>query len=122
MSDVPLSEEAMLASLRGLSLPAEAAGGMLADVAVAVGTAALLACLVVAAVRLVSVRRSPVRDDMRAKMIALTNLPEDAQRVALLHLLKSAAPARFDALRGDLYRPDGRLDLATLQAEVARHV
>lgn len=122
MSDGPLSEEAMLTSLRGLSLPAEAAGGLLADVAVAVGTAALLACLVVAVVRLVSVRRGPVRNDIHARMIALTELPEDAQRVALLHLLKSAAPARFDALRGDLYRPEGRIDLATLQSEVARHV
>ncbi|MGB3243917.1 MAG: hypothetical protein WBB25_05255 [Sulfitobacter sp.] len=125
MSDTALSEEAMLASLRGLSLPPEAAGGMLSDIAVVVGLAACLALLAVALVRLLSVRRVPAENSLKARMMALTSsasLTEDQRRVALLHLLKSAAPERFAEMRGELYRPGGHVDLTALQAEVARHV
>lgn len=121
MSDTALSEEAMLASLRGLRLPSEAVGGLVADVAVAVGLAALVALFAVALVRVASVRRLPA-DDLGKQIEALEGMPEARERVALLHLLKGVAPERFEALQGALYQPDGVVDLAQLRAEVARHV
>lgn len=119
MTDRALSEEAMLASLRDIHLPVEAAGGLAADVAVVLGLASLAALLLVSLVRLLSlkVRVSPVRsplDDLQA-------LPEAERRVALLHLLRQAAPARYAAIRGAIYEPGGGVDLATLEAEVRAH-
>lgn len=121
MTDTALSEEAMLASLRGLSLPAEAAGGTVADIAVAIGLAALMALVVVGFLRLITVKREDVKD-AQTHLSALSDLPEDSQRIALLHMLKTAAPDRFAKMAADMYRPQHKVDLETLRAEVARHV
>lgn len=123
MSDQPLSEEAMLQSLRDMRLPAEAAGGVLAEVAVVVGVAALAALCLVGLLRLVSERRARPRPaPAEAPLAAILELPEGERRVALLHYLRDHAPQRFAALRGELYRPDGALDLAALEAEAGRSV
>ncbi|MGB3246598.1 MAG: hypothetical protein WBB25_18845 [Sulfitobacter sp.] len=121
MSDTALSEEAMLASLRGLRLPAEAAGGWASDMAVAVGVAALMALVVVGIARLWSVKRGPAQERLADRLDRLAGLPEEQQRVALLHLLKAAAPERFEAVRDALYRPQGAVDLDHLRAEITRY-
>ncbi len=121
MTERALSEEAMLAGLRDIHLPAEAAGGPLADIAAAVALAGVAALLLSGVLRLLSHRR--VREpppDLRTELAELGSLPEEARRVALLHLLKSRAPDRFAALRGQLYRPESRLTVAALEGEVRK--
>lgn len=120
MSEVPMSREAMLAGLQDIRLPPEAAGGAAAELAVAVGMAALAGFVVVAAMRALSRPRRPVRPPtLAARIAALEALSDDARRVALLHLLKEVAPDRHLALGGKLYRPQG-LSLTQIEAEVAR--
>jgi len=120
MSDGAMSEAAMLTSLRDIHLPVEAAGGSVADMAAVVAMAGLAALLIAALLRAVSLRR-PKRagTDMEARLSALEGLPDDARRVALLHLLKEVRPARYAELRAGLYRAAGGVETATLEAEVA---
>ena len=119
MSDTALSEEALQASLRDIRLPPDNAGGWLADVLLVAGLAGLLALAVVAVLRLVTARRRPARlPSLADDLAALAKLPESEQRIALLHLLRTHAPERFEALRPELYRPGPAADLARLQAEV----
>lgn len=122
MSETGISRETMLASLRDIRLPAEAAGGAMADIAVAIGAGALAALLVVTVLRALSRDRSASPPPRLAdRLAALDGLGEEARRVALLHILKERAPERLAALRGDLYRPGG-LPTAAIEAEVARLV
>ncbi|WP_299961205.1 hypothetical protein [uncultured Roseobacter sp.] len=116
MTDRALSEEAMLASLHDIHLPAEAAGGFAADIAVVIGLASFAALLLVGVFRLVSLkaRVAPVE----SPLAGLQDLPEADRRVALLHVLREAAPERYAAIRGAIYEPGGGVDLATLEAEV----
>ena len=121
MSDRALSEAAMLTSLRDIRLPVEAAGGMVADVAAALGLAGLAALIVAGLLRLLAQRRPrTTQTSLQDRLAALEALPEDARRVALLHLLRAQDPARYAAIKGTLYQPGGGADLATLEAEVAR--
>ena len=60
MSDGALSETALLASLRDIRLPSDAAGGILAEITVAVGAAGLCAIGLVLLLRLISRRQVPV--------------------------------------------------------------
>lgn len=119
MTDGALSESAMLTSLRDIHLPAEAAGGLAADLAVTVGVAGCAALLIAAAFRMVSLKQrhtgSETAQDRRARLAAL---PEAERRVALLHLLRAQDPQRYAAIRGALYQPGGGIDIATLEAEV----
>lgn len=123
MSDRALSEEAMLASLRDIHLPALAPGGSLAELSVAVGLAALAALVLAAGLRALTVRRPrPASSSLQDRIVALQTLPEDARRIALMHLIREHAPERYAELRGTLYAPDGGLPLARLESEVARLV
>lgn len=116
-----MSREAMLASLGDIRLPVEAAGGMLADFAAAVGLAALAAMIVVALLRGAGSKRAVNRDPTPAERhAALRTLPDEERRVALLHLLKEIAPERHAALGDRLYRPGG-VPLEAIEAEVARY-
>ncbi|MFK7880714.1 hypothetical protein [Roseobacter sp.] len=123
MTDRAMSEEAMLTSLRDIHLPAEAAGGFIADVAVAVGMASLLALALAGILRALSLqRKSAAKVTLSDRIAALAQLPEREKRVALLHLLRARAPERYSALRGPIYQPGGGIDVATLEAEVNRLV
>ncbi|MEX0367235.1 MAG: hypothetical protein AB3N22_14260 [Ruegeria sp.] len=122
MTDTPLSEATMLASLRDIQLPAEAAGGLGAELAVAMGGAGLCALGVVALLRLLSRRRVLQTKTLGDALAALSDASDPERRVALLHLLRAHAPARYAALKADLYRPEGGPDIAALEAEVARLV
>jgi hypothetical protein len=120
MSGRALSEEAMLASLQGLDLPAEAADAMAADLAVAVGLGALAALAVAVLLRLVSQRGRPVpAPSLRQLVDAARALPEAERRLRLLHLLRARAPDRYRALAHDLYRPDSDLTAERLERELA---
>lgn len=116
------SKETMLASLRDIRLPSEAAGGVLADWLVSIGLAALAALLCVLILRAVLAPTQRAKTVSLAEQLAdIETLPEGAQRVALLRLLKGEAPDRYQLVSKDLYAP-GQLDLAQLRAEVARLV
>ncbi|WP_187429501.1 hypothetical protein ROLI_042100 [Roseobacter fucihabitans] len=123
MSDRAMSEEAMLASLRDMRLPSEAAGGMIADLAVTFGVAGLLAVLIAAGLRLLSQRRvsAPVAS-LKTRIAECAELPAPERRVALLYLLRAQDPIRYAELRGEIYHPGGGVDLATLEGEVKRFV
>jgi hypothetical protein len=122
MSDQAMSEAAMLISLRDITLPVDAAGGAVADIAVTVGLAGVLALIIAAVLRLFSMRRPAAGSILRAQILAINDMPEDTRRVAVLHLLREAQPERYAAIRGALYQPGGGVDIATLEAEVARLV
>ena len=116
------SRETMLAALRDIRLPGDAAGGWLAEMLVSIGLAALAALICLALLRLVFRHKTTPKALTLAETIQqVETLPEQAQRVALLHLLKQHAPERFAALSQRLYAPHA-LDLATLKAELAAHV
>ena len=120
MSGRALSEEAMLASLQGLDLPAEAAGALAGDLTVAVGLGALAALAVALLLRLVSLRGRPARaPTLRQLVDAARALPEAERRLQLLHLLRARAPERYRALAHDLYRPDSDLTAERLERELA---
>lgn len=121
MTDRALSETAMLAGLRDIRLPVEAAGGSLAELAAAIALAAGAALIVLQLLRLFSQRRraAPMWPDRQAM---LSGLADDARRMALLHLLKDRAPDRFAELKNRLYAPENPLELEELETEVARLV
>ncbi|MGC3940651.1 hypothetical protein ACOTTU_22860 [Roseobacter sp. EG26] len=121
MTDRALSEAAMLSSLRDIRLPADAAGGIVAELALIVGLSALAALLVAGMLRLVSLReRAPVPQTLTDRLAELRGLREGDRRVALLHLLRSHAPDRYAEVASNLYAPGNELENDALEAEVAR--
>lgn len=111
--DRALSEEAMLAALHGLRLPAEAAGGAVAEALAGLGLGLVLAALACRLLRAGLAPRRPAPD-----------LPEgldgEARRLALLARLKAEAPARYAALAPDPYRPGGLPREAAIRAALER--
>lgn len=123
MNETGLSETAMLASLRDIRLPAEAPGGPVADIAVAVGLAVMAALVVVVLLRLLSTGRdAAAAEHPHSGMTAGSDWTDARRRVALLHLLRVRDPERYSAIAGDLYRRDGGPELKVLEAEVERCV
>lgn len=116
-----MSEAALRASLIDIRLPSDAAGGVWAELIVAIGAASLLAVGIAALVRLLGQKRAvshaPTMSDRLAEIAAL---PPTDRRVALLHLLREVAPERYAELAPALYRPESAPDLDHLTAEVAR--
>lgn len=109
--DRALTEAALLSALPDPRLPAEAAGGLAADLLLGLAIGLLAAALIGAAVRVA--RRPAVRPR-----------PEPAgaedRRLLLLHRLKRAHPERYAALTSGLYRPGGMPDEATLRRSLSR--
>ena len=119
MTDRALSEAAMRAGLQDISLPAQAAGGVLADLALTVGLAGLAALALGVVLRAFS-RRKPRYESTSDALSALRDLAEPERRIAMLHVLRARAPERYAQLTRDLYRADTSLSLAALEAEVKR--
>ena len=123
MSETALSEATMLASLRDIRLPAEAAGGMWTEYAAVAGVAALAAVFTVAVLRLLSKRSISARPIVtREESLDRKDWSEGRRRVALLHRLRELDAERYAELKGGLYRPCGDPDLALLEEEVSRRV
>lgn len=119
MLDDPAREQVLLSGLRDIRLPPDAPGGVIAEIAAVVALAAFAALLTVALVRLIARRVGLGRQAPGANPLdMLAGLDADDRRVALLHLLRARDPDRYACLRRDLYRRDGALDLAALEAEV----
>ena len=123
MSEKALSEATMLASLRDIHLPAEAAGGTLAEYAVVFGIAALASAGCVAVLRFLSVKIAANKpSESPDKFSERQDWSVDRRRVALLHRLRDQNPKRYAELRGGLYQPGGDPDLKTLLEEVSGRV
>ncbi len=113
----------MLDSLLDIHLPEVAAGGALAEAAAVVAVAACAALVIAGVLRLLSVRqRREVPPSLAEEVAALSANAIPDRRSALLHILRTHAPERYATLRGRLYRPDAGLEMAALEAEVARLV
>lgn len=122
MSGRALSETALQAGLRDIRLPADAAGGMGAELAAAIALATVAALLVGAIARQFLGRKPrPTTPSLSRQLAELDTLPDPERRIALLHLLKSYDPSQFAALRDSLYRPGAGVDAAALYAALARH-
>jgi hypothetical protein len=123
MTDRAISEAAMLSGLRDITLPAEGAGGALAEVCIAMGLAGAAAWGVVAILRLFSQRvHAQTAATLGDQLANLDLLPEPERRIRLLHLLRAHAPLRYAQIAGNLYAPQGAVPTATLEAEMARLV
>ena len=123
MSEKALSEATMLASLQDIHLPAEAAGGTLAEYAAVFGIAALASTGCVAVLRFLSVRTAANKPSESPDISAeRPDWSADRRRVALLHRLRDQDPKRYAELRGGLYQPGAGPDLETLQDEVSGRV
>jgi len=123
MSEGAMSREALLAGLQDITLPIDAPGGLVAEIAATVGLAGLASLILGGVVWLLSQRRMPVRAaTLKDKLDAIEMLPEDSRRLALLHLLRDHAPERYDAVSDGLYRPGGGPDLAALEQEAGQLV
>ncbi|WP_300035505.1 hypothetical protein [uncultured Roseobacter sp.] len=123
MAERALSEEAMLASLHDISLPAQAAGGLASDLAMTVGLAGVAALIVAGGLRALGRRaRRSGPPDLKDRLGQLRDLPESQRRPAFLHLLRHHAPERYAQLARDLYHPRSALTSEALQAELERLV
>ncbi len=108
MADGAISRETMLAGLNDIRLPAEAPGGLVAELLAGAGIGLLLAALAALLLARLTTRIAPRRPpNLQDRIAALASLPGDERALALLRLLRQSAPARAEALTGDLYRPGG---------------
>lgn len=120
MADRALSEEAMLAGLHDIRLPSHSAGGVLADLLAAVALGLFLAVVVALVLRFLLRSRPPTKPvSMKDRLMRIGALPEDAQRLALLHLLKQDHPQVYERIAARLYEPGGMPDLRDLEGEVS---
>ena len=117
MADRALSEEAMIAGLRDIRLPSDAAGGLLAEMLAALALGLILAVGLGLVLRLVSQARPRGTPPQPVDTLA-----EDAQALALLRRLKEVAPERYRVLAAQIYQPGGMPDLEQLRREVREHV
>lgn len=119
-----ISEATLLAGLYDIRMPAAAAGGLTANIAVAVGLG--LICAVAVSTVLVIFRRPNDRPappvDFADRIDRLRLLPDHERQVALLHLMRSAAPEAMPADPEALYRPGGLPAVTALEAELLRRV
>lgn len=106
----------MLASLHDIRLPTEAAGGLLAEVAIAIALGLLSAVALGFVMPVFARRRRPeVEPSLNERVAALRHLPDEARAVALLHLMRSAAPETLPEDRTTLYAVDGFPTAAELE-------
>lgn len=119
MSDGAALDATLLASLRDIRLPPTAEGGLVADLLVSAGLAALIA---LAILWLFSVRRPVIAaETLTQSMEKIDRLPAEQRRIALLRLLQTKAPDRYAAISRHLYKPDA-INVSALEVEVRRLV
>ena len=116
MADPLISHETILASLHDIRLPTEAAGGLLAEVAVAIGLGFLCAGVLGFVIPVFAGRRRPeVGRTLVERVADLRHLPDEARAMALLHLMRSATPETMPKDRTTLYAADGFPTAAELE-------
>ena len=118
MADQGISAETMLMGLQDIRLPAEAPGGLAAELLAVVGLGLALALAVSVLLKLFMRPRSkPAADPPMADCIAqLAALPDEERALALLALIQAKAPDALPDLRKALYTRQGFPEVATLEA------
>ena len=116
MADGALTREGVLAGLQDIRLPAEAAGGALAEALAAFGLGLLLASGIAMLTGLVTARR---RTAPRPRASAPPR-SEEALQLALLAELKTTHPDCYARLADRLYRPGGMPSVADLTRDLGR--
>ena len=104
-----LTEEAVQTGLIELRLPAEAAGGVFAELSAAAGLGLALGLCLALLLRPVLRRRvrSPEAPSFAARLATAEALPEAERELALLRLWREADPEGYAAKRSTLYAPGG---------------
>lgn len=116
MADPLISHETMLASLHDIRLPTEAAGGLLAEIAVAIALGLLCAAALGFVMPAFAQRRRPeVEPSLDERVADLRHLPDEARAMALLHLMRDAAPETLPKDCTTLYAVDGFPTAAELE-------
>ncbi|QHQ36514.1 hypothetical protein [Algicella marina] len=119
MSERGLTRDDMIAAMQDIRLPAEAPGGLIADLAVAIGLGLLVALLFSAVLPLVTRRQQPPRPPTAEESMGrLDGLPEDMRVIGLLHILRSHDPARAREFTEELYRKGPLPDAERLVASI----
>ena len=122
MTERMIGEEAMLASLRDIHLPADASGGMVAEILAAMALGLFLALVLGGLAKLVSRHRLQQKPmPLTARLDALETQPEVEQRRAVLELFKQHAPDRLASLAPSLFDKATAPSTASLIAELRNH-
>ncbi|MCY0096495.1 hypothetical protein [Hoeflea ulvae] len=118
MADDAVSAETMLVGLQDIRLPAEAPGGLAAELIAVIGLGLVLALAVSVLLKLVT--RPPPKPAaelaLADRIAALAALPEEDRALALLSLIRATAPDALPGLRASLYRRGGFPEAARLEA------
>ncbi|MEP2028254.1 MAG: hypothetical protein ABJI96_06055 [Paracoccaceae bacterium] len=103
----PNIPDEMLAGLRDIRLPDVAPGGLIAEIAVAVGFGLLVACAISFLLPLISRKTRETANSLRDQLSHISTFPEPQRNVALLHLIRRMSPEAAASLKDRLYRRDG---------------
>lgn len=97
--------ETLLAGLQDIRLPADAPGGLFAEMMVVIGMALGLALLVSLALRVVLRRpeRTAAPLSLSAQVAALRDRPADDRVIGLLALIRTHVPGALPGLRPRIY-------------------
>lgn len=121
MADRKLTADDLLAGLADIRLPAEAAGGLAAELFAALGLGLLLALAISAVLPLITKRKTvSSRRSVRERIKAARALPDSERTIALLHLLKEKRPEIAERMNKTIYAPGGLPEPSVLEAELGK--
>lgn len=115
MAEVGINAETVLAGLQDIRLPANAPGGLLAEILVVVGFGLALALLAEALLTVVFPARQQT-PPMAVRLAALAHLSDDDRALALLHLIRAEKPDAMPQFRPALYQRGAGPGIAMLEA------
>ncbi|MBY6047200.1 hypothetical protein [Vannielia litorea] len=104
-----LTEEAVQAGLVEIRLPADAPGGLIAELAAGAGMGLGLALCIALLLRPVlrGRERPPAPASFAQRLAAADALPEEQREIALLTLWREADPSGYGAQRSQIYARGG---------------
>ncbi|PUB19427.1 hypothetical protein [Yoonia sediminilitoris] len=124
MADHSITRDTMLQSLHDIRLPADAPGGLWAELAAAAGLGLALALVFSFLIPLFTRPRaqSDAAPDLAADIAALHALPQDAYQLELLRLVRAHAPALLGPDPQKIYAPEGFPDARALEKKLLETV
>ncbi|SFB12196.1 hypothetical protein SAMN05421688_3053 [Poseidonocella pacifica] len=120
MAERALTRDAVLQGLQDIRLPADAPGGFLAELLVALGAGLFFALLLAILARAVLRFQPKARPRTLSGRIAdLRGLGPERQALGLLALVKQRRPEVYARYARDLYQADGMPSVEALERELA---
>jgi hypothetical protein len=118
MAEHGISAETMLAGLQDIRLPAQAPGGLAAELLAVVGLGLALALVVSVILKLFMrpQREAVTVPPLEDRVAQLATLPDEERALALLSLIQTTTPGALPGLRTSLYTRQGFPEVATLEA------